>query len=69
MPQNQNSGMFFKAARLVVQAGCVQMCLLLQLLKSLQEEIHVSLKENNHFSVVGAHRVHRMGEQVCGTKG
>lgn len=60
--------MFFKAICLVVQAGCVQMFLLLQLLKSLQEEIHVSVKENNHFSVVRAHRAHRMGEQCVGPR-
>lgn len=43
------------------------MCLLSQLLKSLQE-IHVSVKENNHFSVVRAHMAHRMGKQCVGSR-
>lgn len=45
------------------------MCLLSQLLKSLQE-FHVSVKENNHFSVVRAHMAGTQdGKTVCRIKG
>lgn len=60
--------MFFKSVWLVVQAECVLLCLLPHLLKNVQEKTPFSVKKNDYFSVVRAHRVHRMGEDYVGPR-